>query len=279
MDVGTLRERLLAAGLGDYAAALEALARASIRLQADAAEESASGETRLGGHPDLPPDFDWPQYGGAPQSFIAQVNLAEIHPYDLDRVLPPAGLLSFFYDSAQSVWGFDPKQDGAWAVHYTPDGADLVRREPPSDLPEEASFDAMRVQPTSELTYAPAWFSEVAALNLTHDERFALDEILESDEAPIHRLLGHPDPVQGNMQLECQLVAHGLYCGNSSGYEDPRAAELALGAARWRLLLQVDSDDGIGMMWGDVGRIYYWMHEDDLAARNWAKARLVLQCG
>jgi len=265
--------------VGDYAAALEALARPSIRLQADAAEESASGETRLGGHPDLPPDFDWPHYGGAPQSFIAQVNLAETHPYDLDRVLPPAGLLSFFYDSAQSVWGFDPKQDGAWAVHYTPARAELVRQEPPSDLPEETSFDAMRLQPTSELTYAPAWFSEVAALNLTHDERFALDEILESDEAPIHRLLGHPDPVHGNMQLECQLVAHGLYCGNSSGYEDPRAAELALGAARWRLLLQVDSDDGIGMMWGDVGRIYYWMHEDDLAARNWAKARLVLQCG
>jgi len=284
MDVDAFRERLTAAGLGEYAEALVALARPSARLEAELSDEAdiGIGETKLGGYPDLPPDLDWPRYDGAPQSFVAQINLAETHPYDLDPVLPPAGLLSFFYESSQSVWGFDPKEDGAWAVHHTPDAADLVRREPPSDLPPEALFDARRLQPSSELTYAPSWFSEVAALNLTRDQKFALDEVLEAEEAAeetIHRFLGHPDPIQGDMQLECQLVAHGLYCGDLSGYEDPRAAELAPGAARWRLLLQVDSDDGVGMMWGDGGRIYYWMHEDDLAARSWAKARLVLQCG
>jgi uncharacterized protein YwqG len=275
----SFQERLTAAGLGDHAAALDALTRPSIRLRAELIEETGIGNTKLGGHPDLPPDFDWPQYGGAPQSFIAQVNLAETHPYDLDRVLPPAGLLSFFYDSTQNVWGFDPKEGGAWAVNYTPDAADLVKREPPRDLPPEASFDATRLHPSSEPTYAPAWFSEVAALNLTHDQKFALADVLEGDEETIHRLFGHPDPIQGDMQLECQLVAHGLYCGDASGYDDPRAAELAPGAAQWRLLLQVDSDDAAGMMWGDAGRLYYWMHEDDLAARNWTQARLVLQCG
>lgn len=80
------------------------------------------------------------------------------------------------------------------------------------------------------------------------------------------------------MQLECQLVSHGLYCGDSSGYQDPRAAELEPGAVEWRLLLQIDSEDDAGMMWGDVGRIYYWMHRQDLANRNWEKARLCFQC-
>lgn len=281
MDVATYRERLIAAGLGDYAEALVRLTRPSIRLRAELSDEAniGIGETKLGGHPDLPLGFEWPSYGGAPQSFIAQVNLAETGAHDLDAVLPQTGLLSFFYDSAQSVWGFDPKQDGAWAVHYTPDTAQLVRREPPCDLPPEGLFDARRLRPSSELTYAPWEFSEIGALNLTRDQLFALPDVSEADERTIHRLLGHPDPIQGDMQLECQLVAHGLYCGDSSGYNDPRRAELAPGAVQWRLLLQVDSDDGVGMMWGDVGRIYYWMHEDDLAARNWANARLVLQCG
>ena len=81
------------------------------------------------------------------------------------------------------------------------------------------------------------------------------------------------------MQLECQLVSNGLYCGNPSGYEGPRAEALREGAAAWRLLLQVDSEDDVGMMWGDAGRLYYWIRDEDLAAQNWDASWLILQCG
>ena len=81
------------------------------------------------------------------------------------------------------------------------------------------------------------------------------------------------------MQLECRLVANGLYCGNASGYRDPRAALLRPGAADWRLLFQVDSQDEAGMMWGDLGRRYYWIRHEDLTARNWDRTWLILQCG
>jgi uncharacterized protein YwqG len=33
------------------------------------------------------------------------------------------------------------------------------------------------------------------------------------------------------------------------------------------------------MMWGDVGRLYYWIKHDDLVARNWDLTWLILQCG
>jgi uncharacterized protein YwqG len=279
VDAG-FRERLTAAGLGEHAAALDALTRPSLRLRSELAEEPSIGigETKLGGRPDLPGPFEWPRYDGLPQSFIAQINLAEVHPYDVDRHLPTNGLLSFFYDSEQRVWGFDPTEDGAWAVHYTPDLEDLIRREPPNDLPDEGSFRAMRLRPSVEPTYAPWESSEVAALNLTRDQQFAYADLFEGGGETIHRLLGHPDPIQGDMQLECHLVSHGLYCGTSTGYNDPRAAALEPGAAEWRLLLQIDSEDDAGMMWGDVGRIYYWIHRDALAARRWQQARLILQC-
>ncbi len=199
---------------------LRPFARSSIRLRSELVEESSLGigETKLGGSPDLPPSFEWPSYGDLPQSLIAQIDLAEVHPYDVEGLLPESGLLSFFYDSAQSVWGFDPAEDGAWTVHYTAAAEPLTRRDPPSDLPEEGRFRAMRLRADVERTFAPWEFSEVAALNLSRDQLFAYGELIEASDEPIHRLLGHPDPIQGDMQLECQLVSHGLYCGDSTGY-------------------------------------------------------------
>ncbi|HUT87622.1 MAG TPA: YwqG family protein [Candidatus Heimdallarchaeota archaeon] len=90
---------------------------------------------------------------------------------------------------------------------------------------------------------------------------------------------GHPDPIQGDMQLDCQLTSHGLYTGDATGYEDPRRAELEKGATDWQLLLQIDSDeDNAGMMWGDMGRLYFWIRKDDLKKRAFENVWMVLQC-
>jgi uncharacterized protein YwqG len=56
----------------------------------------------------------------------------------------------------------------------------------------------------------------------------------------------------------------------------PSAASSAL---EWRLLLQVPSADAAGMMWGDVGCLYYWIRQDDLAARRFDRSWMILQCG
>jgi len=80
------------------------------------------------------------------------------------------------------------------------------------------------------------------------------------------------------MELESQLVSNGLYCGDETGYNDPRAAALAEGAADWVLLLQVDTDDDAGMMWGDCGLIYFWIRREDLARRDFSNVWMILQC-
>lgn len=91
-------------------------------------------------------------------------------------------------------------------------------------------------------------------------------------------MFGWPDLVQNPMQLECQLTSSGIYTGNPAGYRHPRAAELAPGAADWLLLLQLDSDDEIGWMWGDVGTIYYWIRRQDLAAARFDQVWMIFQC-
>jgi uncharacterized protein YwqG len=80
------------------------------------------------------------------------------------------------------------------------------------------------------------------------------------------------------MELECQLVTNGLYTGNPSGYQDPRRKTLEAGAIDWTLLLQIDSDDRVGMMWGDVGMLYFWIRRQDLASRKFDKVWTILQC-
>ena len=279
-----MRAGLAAVGLEAYAEAIVALARPSVRLEAELAYESSIpvGASKLGGRPDLPAAIDWPEYEGLPQSFLAQLNLAELAGLEGVDALPRVGVLSFFYDAEQRPWGFNPAESSGWKVVYSPNPAQLQRVEPPAALPGSGRFGAAHLHARSEITYAPWEFSEIQALGLTFDQQLAcggvMGDVLGEPVPPLHRLLGHPDPIQGNMQLECQLASHGLNVGNSSGYDDPRAAALSQGATAWRLLLQLDTDDDIDMMWGDVGMLYFWIHKDDLAARAWERAWFALQC-
>ena len=282
MDRSEFRAALQRAGLGRHVDALVDAARPSIRLDADTGlDHDRLGASRLGGDPDLPAGAEWPRKNGAPLSFVAQVDLAELAPYDLEGVLPTDGLLSLFYDATtQLAWGFDPADRGSWDVRHIGAGQELRRTPAPDDLGPEGRLRPVGWRPRGELAFATFDSLVVDRLGLTRDETIAYSDLLETEDETIHRVLGHPDPVQsGEMQLECQLAANGVWCGSPEGYEDPRVPGLAPGAADWRLLLQVDSQEETDMMWGDLGRLYVWIRDEDLAARRFDRTWLVLQCG
>ncbi len=274
------RDRLAEAGLDDYAERLCQLAGPSVRLIPDPAAAVLPGGSRLGGRPALPESRPWPTQDGLPLSLIAQLDLAELARHDSDKALPSDGLLLFFYDAAsQQGWGFDPDDRGSSAVVHVPADEVAGERPPPAPIPVEGVFPPIALTPSVELTFVPWESATVKSFGMSQDDWYAYAEALPESNGTRHRLLGHPDPIQGDMQLECQLASNGLYCGDPSGYKDPRAARLRPGAVEWRLLLQVDTEDQVNMMWGDVGRIYYWIRDEDLAARRWDRSWLVLQCG
>jgi uncharacterized protein YwqG len=244
------------------------------------------GETKIGGKPDLPSHFGWPVWHNTPLSFIAQINLGKLPEYDFLNILPNGGVMSFFYSAGQETWGFDPKDKGSWQVLHLNDNH-LQRRDYPIDLPDEGKYESCMVEfqhsitipalesPYFDFVYRKSNLEEIDQY-LTLEEK--VNEFLNEGDS-INRLLGHPDQQQNDMQTECQLVSHDLYCGDRSGYEDPKAYILKPGAIEWELLLQIASDENAKMMWGDVGSIYFWIQRKDLLNKNFEATWLILQCG
>ena len=279
---------------------LEKAARNSIRLNIRGEAEKRVGATRFGGKPDVPADFKWAYYEGAdyldetpksrPLSFIAQFDLSEVAMHDTEGLLPKTGLLSFFYECDTMRWGYDPKDKGCARVYYFEDVSALSAAEFPDDLEEDFRFPEIAISARSEKSYQD--FEDF----IVQREKMAMewdlfDETLESmgiedpnDRDDCSTLLGWADVIQGNMTRECELVARrGYYLGSGWDEVTPRdRQETEQWANRdWLLLFQLDTvvNDDFELMFGDGGRIYFYIHKDDLAARNFDNVWLILQCG
>jgi uncharacterized protein YwqG len=272
---------------------LPALALPSLRLVTQRARPEL-GESRIGGTPDAPPGFEWPRWTPpkqnrpVPLGFIAQIDLSAIPSFD--DALPASGWLYFFYDRSSEPWGFDPADAGSCRVmHASCDRSALRRLAAPDDADPQHTAEPCAIDPRLELTlpdHVPGaeyrttrWRRASRRSRRAHDACEALRNELSTSDGPSHRLRGHAQAVQGEMELECQLASNGVYCGNPEGYRSARAQALEPGAPDWRLLLQIDTDeDGPGWMWGDVGRIYFWLREQDLRNLRFDRAWLILQC-
>lgn len=256
---------------------------------APSANNDAIGESRLGGVADVPDGFVIPSAKGRQLEFLLQLNLEGLPRHGLSERLPTSGLLSFFYDLKEQPWGFDPKELDGFRVFHFPDRT-MLR---PSEVRSEFSLAS------SALQFWRAWslpsYSSRVGDRFQDELRSALDSDEEVDnlyslsqalfrceapkpEGPSHRIGGYSHNIQGDMQLEAQLVMNGLYCGNATGYNDPRRADLEPSCEDWQLLLQLDSDDDAGFMWGDCGMLYFWLRHQDLANRDFARVWMSLQC-
>lgn len=281
MDKNTIITQLKTANLTRLTKDIDHIARPSIRLLAKPGSNEAQpklGTSKLGGTPDLPPGTNWATKGGVPQSFIAQINLAEASVYDVEHLLPGEGMLWFFYDAHQETYGTNPQDRSGWEVLYQKEVANLQPTTPPLSLPAESRFKACSISFRSEYTLTQFPKIDVPDFNWTNDEVHKYEELLatfpdQADHAAAHhRMLGFADAIQDDMRLACQLVSHGV-----TDASDPRAATLSEGSINWLLLLQVDSDDQAGMEWENNGMLYYWIQRTDLHAHNFGASWLFLE--
>jgi len=275
------------AGLTRIASDLSDAALPAVGFSLEPKSTDLMRSSKLGGRPDLPPDLTWPTNEGRPLDFLLQINLGELQEHDSRHLLPASGLLTFLYDLDDQPWCYDPKDLDGFRVIYTPDLAGLVSRDIPDHefaLPECAvRFHSLLTLPHFGSRAAEALIESAQLTEKETDSYFELPSQIEnlyspSEQAGNHHLLGHSSNVQGDMQLEAQLVTNGLYCGDATGYQDPRSQVLESGADYWMLLLQLDSDDAADIMWGDCGMLYYWIRKDDLAHQRFDGVWMTLQC-
>lgn len=228
-------------------------------------------DSYLGGQPRAGTPFTWPRKNGRALSFIAQLDLVELNSHATVDWLPTHGRLLIFYDLADMVWGFDPQDRGSWAVLYDDGHHPPVNVTPPKDLDDDLCMPTQVHLAPHPIRSCPS----SQRLDSADDAQDAL-----YGDAPRHQIGGYPSPVQGDdMELECQLASHGVYCGSPEGYRSAAARQLQAQPHDWRLLVQFDSDDTVGIMWGDCGRLYFWIEAAAARDHRFDSAWLVLQCG
>lgn len=254
-------------GLAACADEAEAAARASIRLT-----RNADGSSRLGGLPDVPAGFEWPRWEGEELAFLGQVQLDELP----ESSLPRRGTLLFFFALSSEPSGMSPSDAGACHVVF-------VAEEATERLERNTSLPQLAVEASAELTLPlepPPAVEEAVDLEAwatLREQLAALQGVQVEDRAEdyhaLHRLLGYPDGFAQGMELDAQLVGNGVDLMGAEGYTDPRVDELEPGAASWRLLFQLSSDNDLGVSLGYLGRLYVWIREDDLRAGRFDDVR------
>ena len=228
-------------------------------------------DSYLGGDPHLPGDHEWPERSNKPLSFLACLDLAEIATTATIDWLPAQGKLLIFYDMEEQPWGFDPKDRDGWSVLHI----EQQSREPTRESVELPKHPVC-FKPFRSL---PGWERlPKLGVTLTDDEFDTYDEGVYNQNTE-HQIGGYPLPVQNDyMEEEAQLASHGLYLGDAYAYSSKEGKELLPGAKDWRLLLQIATDDELGVMWGDVGSLYFWVQEERAKQGDFSNVWLVLQC-
>jgi uncharacterized protein YwqG len=184
-------------------------------------------------------------------------------------------VLAFFYDIKSEPWGYEPDHRGGARVFYFADADALVPGDKPEALDDIAiaerrmAFEEDLSLPSNETPVAEQL--ELDACE-GYGETLAAEQSARGDV--LHKVGGFADEVQGSMELECAGVTRGTSFGNAPAITDEMQAD----APNWRLLLQIDTDDTLGVTWGDAGRLYFWMHSDDLRARAFERAWCIRQC-
>ena len=254
------------------------------------------GVSRFGGRPDVPAGFTWPVFETAvpedeavrprPLAFLAQFDCASLAPLDRESLLPKTGLLSFFYELGSQRWGYDPKDAGCARVYWF-DGEPLAPADFPADLPEDFRLPALAAALAAGVD-APDFQDACPALGYdwtANDYRYfdtARRELGLDYPANLSKLLGWPDIIQNNMTLECELVSRGHYLGGrwESVPMEERDQLRKPSVEGWQLLFQLDTVEcaGFELMFGDCGRIYFYIRNEDLAARRFDRVWLIQQC-
>ena len=219
---------------------------------------------RLGGGACLPASIDWPEHEGRPLHFFAEVDLAQVSPFDLTKSLAATGSLFVFFDG---LAGTSSDSAPVKVVAVSDEEMATPARFRPTH-PDDDDFllpavfrETHLVSPWTQWTVPDS--EEPCVRELDWYEPYEddpkrpfwrragdLDDSVQSCE---FQMLGWPGTLQGANYI------HGTLELAAQRFDD----DVSLDPADWRLLLQLASWDG-GFEWADLVRIYLMIPAADL---------------
>ena len=231
--------------------------------------------TRIGGRPVVPRGQSWPKTPkGNPLTYIGAVDFSELPALD---PLPRGGTLAIYYnlyywEDDEGGGGFGDEAAKA-RLYYIPPGAPVSHPratessypvDPPSPLrgrvvsiAGEPSSVIDELGQSRELDRVLKTMNELTRTGIYGDHH-VLGRTLEIQSAPIEGLPTLFDPKR-------HLISDASRARYTPAERDPR---------RWRLLVQVNEDDGLGI--ADGGALYFLILDSDLRARRFDRVIAVL---
>jgi uncharacterized protein YwqG len=238
--------------------------QAFVQIKPVKARDCTVWESKVGGLPYLPLGIPFPTApDGNPLSFLAQINFAEMPALD---PFPQKGILQFYiHDDDLYGMDFDDGENpDTFRVLYFPEITtstaalqtsipttpyELLPHHPEMSFPltfalKEAILPATDYQFATQ--FGAGFFEQFGA-----QEWDVLDEFSKKNNAQGHKIGGYAYFTQ----------------------DDPRRPEDPM-----LLLLQLDSDELMDLMWGDMGVGHFFIREKDLRAGDFSKVLYDWDC-
>ncbi|MFN0014937.1 MAG: YwqG family protein [Saprospiraceae bacterium] len=255
----------LPAAIEPFRDRLLATRRTFVRVSAQPARATSWWESKVGGQPYLPKGIPFPAApDGRELVFLAQINFADmprLHPF------PERGIVQFYIndddlygmdfddgecpDMFRTLFFPDPTTDvSALQTQFTPsEDEDILPHHPETTYPL-AFVLSEEVAPSTDYqfwqTFGSGFFQQFGQAEW--DVQDAFNRSVRSDG---HKIGGYAYFTQ----------------------DDPRRPEDPM-----LLLFQLDSDEGMDLMWGDMGVGHFFIREKDLVARDFSRVLYDWDC-
>lgn len=242
------------------------------------------GKSKIGGKPDLPKEFEWPEANKKPMLFCAQYNLSELTKFDKENLLPNKGFFYIFL-SLDEQWKEFNGVNQEFKFIYS-ESENLIRTEFPRDLDENQSFKTALIEYFKFYTIPDDQNFKLSEINKKYEDfNFYFSEPTEDfigDLYPnlesLHQILGYDRYIQSSALYDFASKELGLCGVDSSEYQERWNDILGL-SKTYELLLQLDCYDINSNLtkFGGSGTYYFGIAKTDLEKKNFNDIKMSFQ--
>jgi uncharacterized protein YwqG len=214
------------------------------------AGETLPWDSKIGGCPYLLSKDDYPiNKDMQPMMFLVQLNLSEIHGLP---ELPDKGLLQFFIED-DDMFGMDGNVIVRYIEAFTEDENKCL-----SEIPYTINRENAPYYNEGKMSFEAVEMIYSSTLE-SYEEVLGTEELNEEESDALY----DEAAVSG-----CRVGGYPYFVQHDYGF-DPKSEFL---------LLQLDCDDEVGMMFGDAGTAQFIISREDIKKKDFSKVDYDWQC-